>query len=308
MRSRLLDLLEAAVALWREAERAGTTPGRRAGISPTDAATILDAYDDGALTDDAVRRLLPLATREAVLSVSEDALGTALYRLHLLLGFTAAQAEAAALGGIVRVVETGRLSALVRVTAGYGERAAAVTRQLAEGGDVSAWQRSLGGEIRSEILGSSMLGTGREPLPSEVARIQAVLDSEAAYLSRFADEVASRRALAEATGDPSRAMSEKAIRARANTYAGAARAEFFRGIESRRGDGFVVDYEARDDEGTCPPCLDAERGGPYLPNQGPYPGTVCRARGACRCRRVVRFDPAAFARLRADSGPTRRAA
>lgn len=288
MRADLLDLLLTATAAgWLSTDEAGL---------------ILRAYDAGDLTDDAVRALLPLPTREAALILSQDALTASLYRLHLLAGLSERAARSAALGGTVRVVEGQRYRAVVRVVEDYDARAFRATRRLADGGDVAAWQRELGREIRSEILSNAQLGLGRDPLPSEAARISEILNSEAGYLARFADHVASRRALAEAAGDPSLAMSEKQIRARAQMYGADSRALFYEGIEGRRGEGYVVRYEARDDGSTCPNCISHARGGLdgrgiYALGTGPMPGRDCRAKNRCRCRRVVFQDAAAYARL-----------
>lgn len=69
-------------------------------------------------------------------------------------------------------------------------------------------------------------------------------------------------------------------------------------LESGAEAGYVVDYRAVDDRGTCDPCLQAEQNGPYLANEGPMPAAVCLGRGRCRCRRELVYDPAAYARLR----------
>src|SRR5690606_361862 len=115
----------------------------------------------------------------------------------------------------------------------------------------------------------------------------------------FADEVAARRMLEmEGLGT---AMTEKQVAARARMYRGPARALFYEVGETReaeeRGEGWVAEYEAVDDRGTCDPCTQAELNGPYLLARGPFPGSVCRGGGLCRCTREIVYGPAAYERL-----------
>lgn len=294
MRDALLLLLERIALLLAS----GVAPWRA--LTPEEARAILEAYDAGTLTDEDLARLLPAPALRA--SVTEDALALALYRLHVAAGLSASAARAASLGGVVRVVDTTGLGALIRVTEGFEERTFRLSRSLQRGGlTVSQWQTAALREIRSEVLGSAALGYGREPTPAEAARLQAALDREAAYLSRFADEVAARRLLAEVTGDPSLAFTERYVQQRLAQYGSEGRASFFEAVESRKGEGWVVDYEARDDGGTCETCRENEQGGPYLPGQGPMPARDCRARNRCRCRRVARWSPSDYRRLTNES-------
>ena len=83
---------------------------------------------------------------------------------------------------------------------------------------------------------------------------------------------------------------------RALMYGGTGWGAWFKGniTAKARGDGYVVRYIAKDDDRTCSPCYEAERNGPYLPNDPrlPYPGEVCRGHGKCRCRHEVIYDMA----------------
>lgn len=133
----------------------------------------------------------------------------------------------------------------------------------------------------------------------EIARVQA------AYLQRFADQIAGRymeQAAVESghatAGRPP--YSADYLAERAAQYGGIGRALFFEANEAaaaagQGAPGFVIRYIARDDANTCSPCHRAQ--GYYLPGRGPYPGDICLGRHHCRCRRVSVYDPAIYARL-----------
>jgi hypothetical protein len=92
-------------------------------------------------------------------------------------------------------------------------------------------------------------------------------------------------------------MSELQASARAALYGGSGRGLWFNEQEAGLDDGWIVDYIAVDDSGTCSPCHEAEIQGPYLPNQGPEVSEVCEGFGHCRCERVPRYDPEIARRL-----------
>jgi hypothetical protein len=155
---------------------------------------------------------------------------------------------------------------------------------------VSQWHAAMRDGVRDHLLGQYALGLGRPLRAGDVAAVQADVQKQLAYLSRFADE----RAAKALAGRP---MSDAQVAVRSELYSGSGRAAYFRGAEQSYGVGWVHDYEAVDDRGTCTPCLAAEQGSPYLAGQGSYPGSVCLGRGHCRCVRVPRFSPAAYRRL-----------
>ena len=156
---------------------------------------------------------------------------------------------------------------------------------------VQRWQQEMSGEIADHLVRQVMGAQGWEQLTvAQQQRLAEILARENAYLGRFADTLALRRA----QGNP---LSEGYIRIRAESYAGVGRAEAFLTNELRAGAeaGWVYEYQAVDDAGTCSPCHDAR--GYYLANQGPYPGAVCLGRSRCRCRRVATYAPDIYARL-----------
>lgn len=195
--------------------------------------------------------------------------------------------------------------ALLAALALSGERARealrdqyeATVEQLAEdltAGEltVAQWQVAMGEAVRLHLVAQALAGGEGELTPEEWAAIGAAAAVQTAYLSRFADNLL---ALVLLGGT----LTLGWIVNRAVQYAGVGWEAWFRaherGVEGQR--GVVVDYEARDDGSTCEPCLRAEAGSPYLVGTGPYPGQVCRGRGRCRCRRVERYDLAAWRRL-----------
>lgn len=114
----------------------------------------------------------------------------------------------------------------------------------------------------------------------------AQVETQIAYLSRFADQMATGR------------LTSAQVVARARLYSGEGRAIYYeqQGLANQQV-GWVEDYIAVDDRNTCGPCSAAEANGPYLPGTGPMPGRVCLGRGYCRCLRLGRSDLAAYRRL-----------
>lgn len=165
---------------------------------------------------------------------------------------------------------------------------------------IAQWQAAMGEEVLLHLAAQALAGGDGQLSPEELAELRTAAQVQTAFLGRFADHILALALLgrALATGDvpvPSLGF----IINRAIQYAGAGWEAWFRanerGLVGRQ--GVVVDYEARDDQNTCFPCLQAEHAGPYLPGSGPYPGQVCRGRGRCRCRRVERYDLEAWKRL-----------
>lgn len=163
--------------------------------------------------------------------------------------------------------------------------------KLASLGLDSKWIPRAERAIRNQLVAQRSFALRRPLMPSELMELAPKLDFQMSRLINFQEQV-------KAT--PIKDRSEAAIGARLSLYSGAGRAEWFRGDEEGATDGDVVDYVSLDDAGTCTPCLLAEEQGPYPPGTGPYPGEVCLGRGRCRCKRVVRRDPAAARRLGAS--------
>lgn len=157
---------------------------------------------------------------------------------------------------------------------------------------IAAWQAQMAQLVADEMMSMALLGSDDELTDEDIAEIEAEAEEQAAYLSRFADEMA----LGLLTGDP---MSEAQIRSRSELYGGAGWAWYYRAHERHLGEerGMVVEYIAHDDERTCQGCLDAADGSPYLPDEGPFPGDVCDGGGRCRCKREEYYDMDAWLRL-----------
>jgi hypothetical protein len=189
------------------------------------------------------------------------------------------------------------------------------------------WHSQMLVRLRQHFLQQAQLGKGGPLTPVELDRMQDAMTEQARYLKRFADEVSVRNELAENAEEVARrrleregrevtqeavddladelrgrAMTEDEIAARARQYKGRAYEEYYRQVEGQLDapSGVVIDYEAVDDGATCGPCAQAERNGPYLPGQGPYPGTVCLGGGHCRCVRRPRQASPEAARLRGE--------
>lgn len=159
------------------------------------------------------------------------------------------------------------------------------------------WQTAMRGAIRGDILTFAELGKGAPLDQADLRRLQPAIQRQMAHLQRFAEEIAAKRE----AGNP---MSEDQVRARLRMYSGDALSEYYRAAEAGLDDGFVVRYDAIDDNRTCMPCIEAEEGSPYLPGRGPFPGAdTCLGRGHCRCTRIPEFSPQEAERLRSQRVP-----
>ena len=108
------------------------------------------------------------------------------------------------------------------------------------------WQTEMLSAMRQHAAQQMMVGSRRTVLsPSQLTRLEEIMRSEAAFLSRFADQTA-------AQGLTGALMSEAQIANRAALYGGVGRGEAFRWAEDAGAQtGYVVDYVSRDDYRTC---------------------------------------------------------
>ncbi len=158
---------------------------------------------------------------------------------------------------------------------------------------LSKWQKDFLALYQRHTVQQAILGRGVDSLDdATTAQINDRMRTDAAYMSRFADEIA----LGILTGV---ALSAAYIANRSAAYGGTGRGEFYRGLDeaisSELGGGWVDEYVAVDDRLTCEPCQQAQ--GFYLPGIGPYPGTICYGGGRCRCSRRPVYDPGMYAQL-----------
>lgn len=154
------------------------------------------------------------------------------------------------------------------------------------------WQVAAREMVRDDLMGLAAMGKGAPLSAADLNRLGATWQEQQGYLQRFAEEIAAKEAL----GDP---MSEKQVAARLKQYAGAGYSAYWREAMRDYGEGWVVRYHAVDDDGTCPPCHEAEEGSPY-PATGPFPvpgNATCRGRGHCRCRLEPEENPSRYQEL-----------
>jgi hypothetical protein len=157
--------------------------------------------------------------------------------------------------------------------------------------NIRAWHQAMHTAVIEHLAQQAALGAGRHLKKSEVKHVGEAIIEHSAYLSRFADEVAAKRLI----GKP---LSSTQIAARASQYSGAGRGLWYRMSEQAAGEDVVIVYRARDDDRTCPECLEAARNSPYASGAGPMPGATCRGRSRCRCTREVRHDKRLAKQLR----------
>ncbi|HEX9950200.1 MAG TPA: hypothetical protein VGB53_00390, partial [Rubricoccaceae bacterium] len=272
----------------------------RAGSLDVEAAgAVLRAFQDGEFSATRAASLAPLATaRTPVTAALVEALGPARDARGRALAY-----------GLERV----RAQATIDLVESFDQTAAALGQALTRGGPVAEWHRAMRAAVTRDLVRQYQLGVGRITLqPSELVRLDALAAEQARYLERFAGEITTS-ALQDAAGT-GKAMSRKQIVARSRQYAGVGRQLFYEASEAglqppteTRG-GFLVRYLDLDDEGTCSECSAAAAGSPYAPGEGPFPGTTCRGRGLCRCRRETYYVAATGRVLPLLPRPTRLAA
>jgi hypothetical protein len=166
--------------------------------------------------------------------------------------------------------------------------AAALVETFVIRSNVEQWHRETAQTLANYLLAQAL---SADPSRADMSMVVTAITEQQSFLQRFAEALA----IALLAG---LLPSPKALTARLQLYSGAGRALWYLRYELRYdGPGIVVDYDSVDDKGTCAPCIEAERGGPYLMGQGPMPGAVCRGRGRCRCQRRSRYDLAAYQRL-----------
>lgn len=248
-------------------------------LTEQQAGAILRAYDAG---ETAAR--LPIPPQEAGQGLDEDEIALALL---LLLALWREQ------GAAIPATFAARLGWARRLADGFQADAAGLAARLSRGElTLAEWQRSAETLIRRNITQQAHTGGGLRSARASAQGLRGIYQEQAAYLSRFADEIAAR----QMAGLP---MSEAQIAQRLGMYAGRGYGQFFREYETSgdgsAGWGWVYRYDARDDNRTCYRCIEAE--GYYLPGDGPYPGEVCLGGGHCRCSRTPEYNPEMYAAL-----------
>ena len=248
-------------------------------LSEAEAAEILRAYDAGESA-----ALLPIPATDTGQGLDEDEIALALL---LLLALWRED------GAAIPATFAARLRWARRLADGFQADARALAARLGRAElTLAEWQDEAQTLLRRNLIQQARMGGGLRGTTAGMQGLRTIYQEQAAYLSRFADEIAAR-------GMAGLPMSEAQIGQRLGLYAGRGYGQFFREYETSgdgaAGWGWVYYYEARDDSHTCYPCADAE--GYYLPGDGPYPGEVCLGGGYCRCSRTPVYDPAIYADL-----------
>lgn len=254
-------------------------------ITEDEARELLAQFDRGEWTD------LPAPLLEATAPATQDESDNAWLFALGLIGIGAALQADAARQTRRRIEESNAITARNQLRTAFEEEMRDLAQQAAGDGNVAVWQRQMSETVSRYMLAQAQAGRGRPLTGAEIAELSRQIQEQRAYVYRYAAEIAARRA----NGNP---FGEAYLLGRNTQYGGAGWGLWFRGAEADVEPGWVVDYIARDDSRTCSPCLAAERAGPYLPGQGPYPGEVCLGRGFCRCERRRRYAPDEYRMLR----------
>lgn len=258
-------------------------------ISVGEAQDLLAAYDAGTLDLMALPMPLPVALAPTTPEEGEEAWLALLVFGALALFLIGAPLVPTRLPPLAAAERLGVSEALKTE---FGETVGRHATEVAKNRNILVWQQGMETSVRDHLLQQAQLGAGRPLTPSELATLDRKIREELGALARFAEEQSAK----QIAGRP---LSEGAIRSRSQLYAGTGQATYYQQAEAGAGAGVVVDYISRDAPTTCSPCLRAQNEGPYLPGDSasPYPGSVCLGRGRCYCRRVERYDPAAYERL-----------
>lgn len=259
----------------------------RGAISEDDARQLLALFDAGQL--DPSRLPLPtgdaLATMRTPVDADEGDGNEALAALLLLLALLGMRRHwlGRHLDG-----ETRRAARdVLRVE--WERTVARLARQLAATGDVATWHAGMTAEIRRYYVRQMTAGLGRSLTAAELGQLEAVLEQQAGYLLRFASDAGHRLAL----GNP---LGEGYLTQRSRMYGGQAWSLWHQGNEAGEDQpGWVAQYSAQDDAGTCSPCSAAQ--GYYLPGTGPWPGEICDGGSNCRCERFLVYAPEIYRSL-----------
>lgn len=257
-------------------------------INEDDARALLAQFDRGEWVD------LPLPFEEAVTPVTtRDGMSAWVVLLTSLGAAIGAQVAQQVPTSTRRVLtEAQGRNLRDRLRAEFDAEMRRLAGRVAGGAATGTWQADMTNTVRRYMLAQASAGVGRPLTQAEINAIAPRINEQSQYVYRYAADIAARRQ----TGNPYQVAY---LQNRSTQYGGVGWGLYFEGQEGAYSgqDGWVVDYISRDDDRTCSPCLDAERNGPYLPGQGPYPGQVCLGRGYCRCERRLRYDPAAWGRL-----------
>ena len=259
----------------------------RGAISEDDARLLLALFDAGQLDPNQ----LPLATGDALATMrtpvdaDEGDGNEALAALLLLLALLGMRQHW--LGRQLDSVT--RRAARNALRLEWERTVARLAQELAATGNVATWHAGMTAEIRRYYVRQMTAGLGRSLTAAELGQLEAVLQQQAGYLLRFASDAGHRLAL----GNP---LGEGYLTQRSRMYGGQAWSLWHQGNEAGEDQpGWVAQYSAVDDMGTCSPCSAAQ--GYYLPGTGPWPGDICDGGSNCRCERFLIYAPEIYRSL-----------
>lgn len=164
-----------------------------------------------------------------------------------------------------------------RLTAQYEKQVTGLAKSLTSGKiTLPQWHDAMIKATTTNMIRQTMIGRGGGiPQTSEIPGLDRRIQTQHAFLQRFAEQMAARAIDGKLVG-----MSSGGVEQRAKMYGGAAHEEWWRAATAK---ATRVRYIAKDDHHTCGPCLNAE--GEYdAKAEHPYPGSVCLGRSHCRCK------------------------
>lgn len=252
-------------------------------ITEDEAATMLAEFDRGEREWDAPLPL-PLAIGGYDNSNDDAALALLLMVLGKRLHFPSVTASHA------------NLHLINGVQGAFEREAYRLAAELTSGRlTLSQWQSAMLRNLHAGY-GATLALSARSRGVGGVSTHGAVLTTQSAYLSRFADVLALQT--------PSTA----AIGSRSALYGNSLRSLYYTEQEKEfassgaMADGWVVIWRSQDDRHTCPLCIDRDET-VYLPGTAhPVPGQPGLCFGRCRCWLEYVYDPARWRALRDGGG------
>lgn len=237
-------------------------------VKEDEALSLLKGFDDGLFEWDE-----PLPLWNAIIQSVDDRKMAAGMMMAML-----AQRNLT-IGPLANPTSALRPAMLDQLQSTYKTKNAVMAKRLAEGRmTLQEWQRVMLATLEKHHTVAFMFATGRtEIAPAEAKQLLATLQVQSAYMSRFADSLAYKKA------------SEAAIGARSALYSNAVRETFWRAneedfLKQPQGGGWLLRWVSRDDRMVCTKCL-PRHGKLYMPGTNhPVPGAPFGCYGDCRCK------------------------
>lgn len=168
---------------------------------------------------------------------------------------------------------------------------------------LQSWQEEMQAAISRYTRQMAVAGAGTLPVAPVQSIVEAQLAEQWPFLRGFALTLAAKGLVAGGAAAEQAGLSIAKVASRSKLYGGVGWSAFWSAAAAAAtGDGatgWIVHFRARDDRGTCSPCSNAARSGPYAADGAyPLPGaSLCQGAGNCRCELQFEYAPDVYNRL-----------